>query len=241
MNDPQNTAEESGVLLVDKATGWTSHDVVQFIRRRFRFRKVGHCGTLDPTATGLLVVVIGRATKLSARFTNQDKTYQGIMTLGIETSTDDSEGEVVAEHDPSGVTKEDILRAFEQFTGEIEQIPPMTSAVKKGGRPLYKLARKGVEVEREPKRVVIHSLELLGFRPPDVEFQLHCSKGTYVRTLCADIGRTLGCGAYLKELRRLASGRFRVEDAVPVEDMKQWEREQVLDAMIPLDRIFAYL
>jgi len=237
----QAVLAESGILLVDKPVGWTSHDVVQFVRKRFRFRKVGHCGTLDPTATGLLVLVLGRATKLSARLTNQDKVYRGVMELGVETSTDDSEGEVIARRDASGVTRESLEEAFDRFTGEIEQIPPMTSAVKKGGRPLYKLARKGVEIDREPKRVVIHELQLLDFRPPEVEFELHCSKGTYVRTLCADIGRDLGCGAYLKTLRRLASGRFRVEDAVPVEDMKNWERDQVLAAMIPLERVFTYL
>ncbi|NOY79693.1 MAG: tRNA pseudouridine(55) synthase TruB [Kiritimatiellaeota bacterium] len=240
-NPAVNIPPESGILLVDKPEEWTSHDVVNCVRRRFRIRKVGHCGTLDPAATGLLVLVLGRATKLSGRLSGQDKVYSGAMRLGIETDSQDRDGKVVAESDPSGVTREQLEDAFESFTGEILQVPPMVSAVKKDGRPLYKLARKGIEIEREPRPVTIHSLRLLGFDPPDVEFEVHCSKGTYVRTLCADIGKALGCGAHLHSLRRTRSGKFKLEDAVPVSEIKQWEMDQLLETIIPLVRVFQYL
>jgi len=240
MIDPKTLAE-SGVLLVDKPVEWTSHDVVNCVRRRFRVKKVGHCGTLDPNATGLLVVVLGKATKLSEKLSGQDKTYEGILRLGAETSTQDREGEVTATGDPAGVTQAAIEAAFDQFRGELSQIPPMVSAIKKDGKPLYKLARKGIEVEREPRQITIHELELLGVDIPDVRFRVRCSKGTYVRTLCADIGRLLGCGGHLYELRRLQSGRFDLTNCHSIAAIKTWEREQLLENMIPLARIFPYL
>lgn len=242
MNNPaERVPPESGILLVDKPAEWTSHDVVNCVRRRFRVKKVGHCGTLDPAATGLLVLVLGRATKLSGRLSGQDKVYSGILRLGIETDSQDRDGKIVAEQDPSAITREQCEEVFERFTGEIQQIPPMVSAVKKDGRPLYKLARKGIEVEREPRDIMIHSLKLLDFRLPDVEFEVCCSKGTYVRTLCADIGRDLGCGAYLEALRRNRSGKFKIEDAYAMDAIKQWEREELMEAIIPLVRVFQYL
>lgn len=235
------TRAESGVLLVDKAEGWTSHDVVNCIRGRFRVKKVGHCGTLDPMATGLLVLVLGRATKLSAQLSGQDKWYEGVIRLGVETSTHDREGEVLATHDCSGVSAEAVRQAFAAFQGELMQIPPMVSAIKKNGKPLYKLARKGIEIEREPRPIKVHRFEPLGIDLPDVPFRLHCSKGTYVRTLCDDLGRALGCGAHLYSLRRTRSGTFRLKDAVSIDAIKTWERRDLLDRMIPLQRVLSQL
>lgn len=232
---------ESGVILIDKPVGWTSHDVVNCIRRRFRIKKVGHCGTLDPNATGLLVVVFGYATKLSAKFSPQDKVYRGTMRLGIATHTQDAEGNVVEEHDPSDVTLDQIRDVVGDFLGDIEQVPPMVSAVKKDGKPLYKLARKGEEVEREPRPIRVERMDVLGFEPPDVAFEIACSKGTYVRTLCHDIGQQLGCAAYLHELRRMQSGRFRVEDALTMDLVKTWERDDFLEHKIALDALLDYV
>lgn len=232
---------ESGILLVDKPVDWTSHDVVNCVRGRFRIRKVGHCGTLDPIATGLLVLVLGRATKLSDRLTTQDKTYTGTMRLGIETFTEDSAGEVTATADTSGITPDQIQRVAAAFLGETEQVPPMVSAIKKDGTPLYKLARKGQVVEREPRRITIRSLELERIEIPDVDFTVACSKGTYVRTLCADIGRQLGCGAHLLNLRRLRSGGFDVADAHGAEEIKTWAREKLLEHVIPLGEVLLML
>jgi len=240
MIDPRVLAE-GGILLVDKPEAWTSHDVVNCVRRRFRIDKVGHCGTLDPNATGLLVVVLGRATKLAGRLSGQDKTYCGSMRLGVETSTQDREGEVTATRDVVGVTPERIEEVVSHFRGDLQQIPPMVSAVKKDGRPLYKLARKGIEVEREPRPVHISELSITGIELPFVHFRVVCSKGTYVRTLCADIGRELGCGAHLHALRRLASGRFSLDGAVTIDAIKSWEREQLFAHMIPLTRVLPYL
>ena len=236
MIDPKVLAE-SGILLVDKPSEWTSHDVVNCIRRRFSVRKVGHCGTLDPAATGLLVVVLGRATRLSSRLTSQDKVYAGTMRLGVETFSEDRDGEVVATADTSRVTPDQIREVAARYEGEIMQVPPMVSAKKKDGKPLYKLARRGETVEREPRRVVVHYLKILNIAVPDVEFEVSCSKGTYVRTLCADMGRDLECGAHLLELRRLRSGAFNVADAHTMDEIKQWERDQLLDALMPLPQV----
>jgi tRNA pseudouridine55 synthase len=237
MIDPK-VAAESGALLVDKAPEWTSHDVVNLVRRRFGFRKVGHCGTLDPGATGLLVVVLERATKLSAQLMGGDKLYEGTLRLGVETFSQDSDGEVTATHELGPLTAEDVCAAAAGFVGDIQQIPPMVSAVKQNGQPLYKRARRGQVVEREPRSVTVHAFEILRVELPDVSFRVKCSKGTYVRTLAADLGTRLGCGAHLCGLRRLASGPFQVEDAVPVAELKSWDdRERVLSAMIPMQEL----
>ena len=240
MIDPRTLAE-SGILLVDKPETWTSHDVVNCIRRRFKVAKVGHCGTLDPNATGLLVIVLGRATKLAGRLSGQDKVYSGTMCLGVETSTQDREGTVTATREVGPLTPERIEEEAAHFRGDIQQIPPMVSAVKKDGRPLYKLARKGIEIERDPRPVRISELTFTGYELPFVHFRVVCSKGTYVRTLCADLGTRLGCGAHLHALRRLASGRFSVDGAVTIDTIKTWEREHLLANMIPLTQVLAYL
>jgi tRNA pseudouridine55 synthase len=238
--DPQTLAE-SGILLVDKPTEWTSHDVVNCVRRRFRLKKVGHCGTLDPGATGLLVLLIGKATKLSGKFMGQDKAYEGVIRLGAETSTQDAEGEVTATHPVADFAAEDVAEAAARYVGQTEQIPPMVSAVKKDGKRLYKLARQGIEVEREPRAISIHLFEITGVALPDVHFRLRCSKGTYVRTLAADLGADLGCGGHLHSLRRTGSGRFDVTQAFPMDTVKTWEREDLMQHMIPLHRMVDYV
>ncbi len=238
MTDP--LLQQSGVLLVDKPTDWTSHDVVKFVRR-FGIKKVGHCGTLDPNATGLLVLVLGRATKLSQRFSGQKKTYEGCMELGKTTTSQDAQGDLVEERDWSHVTETQVHEIMSEFVGDIMQVPPMVSALKRGGRKLYELARKGIEVEREPRPVTIHELDLQNVTLPEVRFRVHCSKGTYVRTLCADVGERLGCGAHLKTLRRTASGIFTVDKAFPMEDIKTWNADDLYENFIPLEQAVNYL
>jgi tRNA pseudouridine55 synthase len=230
-------APESGVLLVDKAPDWTSHDVVNFIRR-FGFKKVGHCGTLDPAATGLLILVIGRATKLSSTLSGDDKRYSGTIRLGIETDSQDAQGKVVAEHDWSHVSEADLRQAFAAFVGEQQQIPPMVSAIKIRGKKLYEHARKGEVIDRPPRDIVIHSIDVSRVDLPEADFDVKSSKGTYIRTLCADVGSRLGCGAHLQSLRRTESGRFSVDNAFPILDIKgAWNRETVTENMIPLEQL----
>jgi tRNA pseudouridine55 synthase len=223
-----------GVLLVDKPAGMTSHDVVDRVRRHFGFKKVGHCGTLDPAATGLLILVIERATKLQDRLMSDDKTYEGTMLLGVSTDSQDADGEVIAEKPVPPLTEEDIDRAFAKFRGDLQQVPPMVSAVKHQGTPLYKLARKGKTVEREPRLVHIYDLRVLGLELPRVQLRVACTKGTYVRTLCSDIGDLLGCGAHLYELRRLRSGDFDVKDAHSLKTILEQTREQLKAFIIPI-------
>ena len=221
--------DRSGVLLVNKPTEWTSHDVVAFVRSRFNVPKVGHCGTLDPAATGLLVVVLGKFTKLSQKFSGEDKVYEGTIMLGRETDSQDMDGNVIRESDPSGVTEQMLRDTFAGFVGDIEQIPPMVSAVKKGGERLYELARKGQEIEREAKPITIHSITMDRIELPYADFTVSCSKGTYIRTLCADVGAKLGCGACLYRLNRIRSGEFDLENAVTVEEMKNWTQDDLND------------
>jgi len=234
---PSRQDPVDGLLLVDKPEGLTSHDVVDRIRRRFRFRKVGHGGTLDPMATGLLVLLIGRGTRLSERIMSSDKVYEGAMRLGARTDTEDVDGRIVAEADPSGVTEEALRAAMARREGDQLQTPPMVSAVKKDGVPLYKLARRGQTVERAARLIHVYEFTLLGFEPPRARFRLACTKGTYVRTLCADIGEELGCGAFLESLRRTAAGVFRVADAHPLSALLELELPDLLDRVIPAHRI----
>ena len=224
--------EHNGILLVDKDPEWTSHDVVNLVRRRFNVKKVGHAGTLDPAATGLLVLLLGKATKSSQTFSQSDKTYSGEILFGIETDSQDLDGEVVAEKDASLLTEEMVSETLASFTGPQLQTPPMVSAVKVGGKKLYELAREGKIVERDPREIMIHSLEILDFNLPVVSFEVACSKGTYVRTLCADIGGKLGCGAALKSLRRTKSGDFSVENAHRLDDIKTWTQDDLLNALV---------
>ncbi|MBM3858556.1 MAG: tRNA pseudouridine(55) synthase TruB [Verrucomicrobia bacterium] len=223
-----------GVLLVDKPPLLTSHDVVDRIRRHFGFHKVGHCGTLDPAATGLLVIVLERATKLQERLMIEDKTYEGTLKLGIATDSQDADGEVIAEKNVPPLTAADLEAVFKKFTGDIQQMPPMVSAKKIAGVPLYKLARKGKTVERELRNVHIYDFRLLKFALPDAEFRVTCTKGTYVRTLCHDIGDQLGCGGHLSTLRRTRSGRFDVKDAHKLNELLLLNRQELQPCIIPI-------
>lgn len=218
-----------GILIVDKPKGITSHDVVDFIRRRFRIKKVGHSGTLDPLATGILVILVGKATKISNKLMSQNKEYEVVMTLGKRTDTGDADGKVIAEGgDFSGVSMDSIKAALAGFTGQISQVPPMTSAVRHKGKKLYELARQGIEVEREARPISIFSLDLLGYSRPDVRLRIKCSKGTYVRVLCDDIGKALGCGAYVSQIKRTASGDFSIKDAVDFEKIRDTSRQDFI-------------
>ena len=213
-----------GVLLVDKPKGWTSFDVVNMVRSRFNIPKVGHCGTLDPAASGLLVLMLGRFTKLSQKFSGEDKVYQSDMLLGTETDSQDMDGKITAENDYSQITEEQVKEVIASFLGEQEQIPPMFSAKKQDGKRLYKLARQGIEVEREAKQINIESIDIEEIDLPHVKFTVKCSKGTYIRTLCSDMGKKLGCGAVLFDLRRTLSGKFDLNDAMTVDVLKSWEQ-----------------
>ena len=208
-----------GLLLVDKPSGPTSHDIVAQIRRRFRIAKVGHGGTLDPMATGLLVILLGKGTKISERVMGHDKTYAGTFRLGLETDSQDADGRVVAEKDASAVTADQVRAQMQARLGDQLQTPPMVSAIKLNGVPLYKLARKGETVERQPKLIHVYRFELLEFTPPDVRFVVECTKGTYVRTLAHDIGQALGVGGHLCQLRRTRIGRIDVANAFALDDL----------------------
>lgn len=240
MNFPEPFTRD-GVLLVDKPVDWTSHDVVNCVRGRFKIKKVGHAGTLDPNATGLVVLLLGKGTKLSNQIMGGDKTYTGVIRLGVTTSSLDAVGEVTSTASTDAVTAEAVLEAAKKYVGDIEQIPPMVSALKKDGKRLYALARKGVEVERPPRPVTIHSFAVSAAHLPDVDFSVTCSKGTYVRTLADDLGRDLGCGGHLLSLRRIASGKFSVENAHAVETIKTWECDDLMNHYIPLSDLKEYL
>ena len=202
-----------GILIINKPAGITSHDVVDRIRRRFSIKRVGHAGTLDPMATGVLVMLLGRATKQALSFIEDDKEYIATLFLGSRTDTQDSTGKVIEEKDVNGLDIDFLKKTLASFLGAIEQIPPMVSAKKYKGQKLYKLARKGKSVDRKPCRIKIHELKLLSFSSPEIIFRTRCSKGTYVRTLCEDIGSVLGYPAHMSGLTRTRSGRFSLEEA----------------------------
>jgi tRNA pseudouridine55 synthase len=211
-----------GILTVDKPQSFTSHDVVALIRKRFGLKKVGHAGTLDPMATGLLIILIGSYTKRSSEFLNHDKEYEAVMTLGAVSDTGDAWGSIT-QRGLRDIPLQEIEAVFKRFSGHIDQAVPAYSAKKVNGRKLYELARKGIEVKVEPKSVVIHSIKITDAKLPKVSFTVRCSKGTYVRQLCADIGEALGCGAYMSALRRTASGGISVEGAITVEQIKKMD------------------
>jgi len=211
----------NGILIVDKPQGMTSHAVVGRVRRLFGLRKVGHAGTLDPLATGVLVVALGQATRILQYLMEENKTYRASLLLGMKTDTQDSEGQVIETHETSHLGTEQILDVCMSMVGSIDQLPPMYSALKKDGVPLYKLARQGIEVVRTARTVTIFSLQSLTVQSPHVSFDVCCSKGTYVRTLCHDIGAKLGCGAHLTSLRRLQSAPFTEDDAVTLDEIER--------------------
>jgi tRNA pseudouridine55 synthase len=213
--------KKEGVLLINKPKGITSHDVVDIVRRRLRIRRVGHAGTLDPLAEGLLIILVGRYTKLFSRFVNFDKEYSGVMKLGEVTTTGDSQGDIVKRNSFSDIGEDKIREVFLSFTGEIQQVPPMVSALRVGGRRLYNLARRGIVVERPPRKVTIHSLRILRIDIPYIEFSVHCSKGTYVRKLAEDIGESLSCGAHMVKILRRSIGPFALNEAITVDDIHE--------------------
>ncbi|MDD5705589.1 MAG: tRNA pseudouridine(55) synthase TruB [Kiritimatiellae bacterium] len=230
------TGRYDGVLLVDKPAGPTSHDVVAAIRRTFRFEKVGHGGTLDPNATGLLVILLGKGTSLSNMVMGSDKHYAGDMLVGTVTDSQDTDGTVLERKPCDGVTAEQLRERMTALVGDSYQVPPMVSAIKKAGVPLYKLARKGQDVPREPRLVHVYSFRLHSWQPPLAHFDVVCGKGTYVRTLCHDVGQALGCGACLQSLRRIQSGRLNVADAMPLEQILTLDREALAERVIPYYR-----
>ena len=232
-----NAAAPDGVLLVDKAEGMTSHDVVALVRRRLEIKKVGHCGTLDPIATGLLLLTVGRGTKIQDLLMSEDKEYSGTLLLGTATTTQDREGEVIATHPVPSLSEEQIRDAFDKFRGDFYQMPPMVSAIKHGGVPLYKLAREGKTVEREPRLVHVYRYSIDRLNLPEIDFTVVCSKGFYVRTYVHDIGEILGCGAHLKNLRRTKSGRFGLDRAITIDQIKNSAREEILKRMLSLPEV----
>ncbi len=226
-----------GVLLIDKGQDMTSHDVVAVARRTLGIKKIGHCGTLDPMATGLLILVVGRATKIQDLLMSEDKEYVGTLTLGTSTSTQDRQGEDLEVREVPDLSREEIEAAFDKYKGDFYQTPPMVSAIKRDGVPLYKLARKGQTVEREPRLVHVYHYEIQDVSLPVVEFRVVCSKGFYVRTYAHDIGESLGCGAHLSDLRRTRSGRFDLERSVTFEQLKEGPRDAIVDAMLSLPEV----
>jgi tRNA pseudouridine55 synthase len=226
-----------GILLMDKAEGMTSHDVVALVRRCLGIKKVGHCGTLDPIATGLLLITIGRGTKVQDLLMSEDKEYAGTLVLGITTTTQDREGEIVDERSVPSFDENQVRAAFEKFRGDFYQLPPMVSAKKHGGVPLYKLARQGKVVEREPRLVHVYRYTVDRIALPEIDFSVVCSKGFYVRTYAHDIGEALGCGAHLKSLRRIKSGRFDVTNAVNVDEIKNKPAEEIARHVLSLPEV----
>ena len=224
-----------GIVIVDKPQDWTSQDVVSKLRGVFQTRRIGHGGTLDPMATGVLPVFVGRATRGVEFFEHAEKTYEAVLRLGLHTDTEDITGTVLAEKEVN-ITAEQFLSVLENFRGQIQQIPPMYSAIKVNGQKLCDLARKGREVERQPRTITIHKLECLEFTGKTARLLVHCSKGTYIRTLCKDIGEALGCGGCMESLRRVTAGEYTIENAVPLQTLI--ESSDPSGCLLPVDSMF---
>ena len=225
----------NGIVIIDKPEGWTSQDVVSKLRGVFKTRRIGHGGTLDPMATGVLPVFVGRATRGVEFFEHAEKVYETVLKPGITTDTEDITGTVLTEQD-AFVTGEMVETALPKFRGEIMQVPPMYSALKVNGQKLYELARKGKEVERQPRPITIHELTLLGMDAEGIRLRVHCSKGTYIRTLCKDIGEALGCGGCMASLRRVQAGEYTIEEAVSLDALVSAEHPE--DFLRPVDSMF---
>ena len=225
----------NGIVIVDKPSGWTSQDVTARLRRVFNTRRIGHGGTLDPMATGVLPVFVGRATRGVEFFEHAEKTYETVLRLGITTDTEDISGTVLTEREVF-VTGSGLEEVLSRFRGEILQVPPMYSALKVNGQKLYDLARKGKEVERQPRPVTIHELTLLGMEADGIHLRVRCSKGTYIRTLCKDIGQALGCGGCMAALRRVSAGEYTIEEAVPLQTLLETETPEAY--LRPVDSMF---
>ena len=229
-----------GAILIDKPAGCTSHDVVDRLRRTFGIRKVGHCGTLDPAATGLLILLLGQATRLSEKFMAADKVYEGQLKLGEATDSYDADGQITGSLPVPPLTLDQLNGETPAFLGDLQQTPPMVSAVKIRGVPLYKMARKGLEVERQPRLIHIYNFRFTAYEEPIARFRLACTKGTYVRSIAHDLGQKLGCGAHLTGLRRLASGKFDVADARPLATVLAWNEETLVRHVIPFLKLKSY-
>jgi len=229
----QPPREMEGILLVDKPRDHTSHDVVARLRGKLKMKRIGHAGTLDPMATGLLVILVGKATKVSQYLVGLDKEYEGTIELGKVTDTQDADGEVMETRPVPPLTDADVLAAVKTFLGDQYQMPPMYSAIKIAGVPLYKSARKGEEIEREPRFIRVMSWEVLRYATPRIDFRLTCTKGTYVRTLAHDLGAKLGCGAHLSALRRTATDKFRVDQALTLEQIQALTLAEIEQRLIP--------
>lgn len=212
---------KDGLLIIDKPAGLTSHDVVDLIRKKLKIKRVGHSGTLDPVATGVLVLLVGRATKLFAKFVHFDKEYEATLRLGIVTSTGDSAGTVIFEKDAAGLSEKRIRDIFTEFVGDRHQVPPMVSAIKHKGRRLYELARRGIEVDRPARPIKIYDLKITRLEVPEVDFYVKCSKGTYIRRLGEEIGEKLGVGGSISRIRRISLGPFHIHEAVRLEDVHE--------------------
>lgn len=232
----QPAKELEGVLLVDKPTDHTSHDVVARLRGKLHMKRIGHAGTLDPMATGLLVILIGKATRISQYLMSVEKRYTGTVTLGAVTNTQDAEGDVLETRPVPALSEEQVQAALRGFVGDQYQMPPMFSAVKINGQPLYKSARKGAEVEREPRFIRVISFALTRWASPEIDFDVHCTKGTYVRTLAHDLGQRLGCGGHLSALRRTMSGDLTLADATPLEELLKMSVAEIDARLIPVHR-----
>lgn len=226
--------EIEGVLLVDKPSDHTSHDVVARLRRKLNMRRIGHAGTLDPMATGLMILLIGKATKISQYLISLDKEYEGTIELGKVTDSQDGDGEVLSTLPVPALTEDELRAAMTTFMGDQYQIPPMFSAIKIDGVPLYKTARKGGEVEREPRFIRVMSFELTRFGLPRFDFRMRCTKGTYVRTIAHDLGQKLGCGAHLAALRRTATDKFKLADALTLDQIEALSLPEIEKRLIPV-------
>ena len=225
----------NGIVIIDKPQGWTSQDVTARLRRVFNTRRIGHGGTLDPMATGVLPVFVGRGTRGVEFFEHAEKTYETVLQLGITTDTEDITGTVLTRCD-AFVTGQMLEQVLERFRGDIMQVPPMYSALKVNGQKLYDLARKGKEVEREPRPVTIHELTLLGMEADGIRLRVRCSKGTYIRTLCKDIGQALGCGGCMAALKRVSAGAYTIDEAVPLQTLLEEENPEKY--LRPVDSMF---
>lgn len=227
----------NGILLVDKPIGWTSHDVVDFIRKKFKINKAGHGGTLDPIAMGLLVVFLGSATKSAKLFENDPKEYVSVMGLGYETFTNDGTGKIIDSRKMEYIPKDLIIDTFSRFTGKIEQAPPLVSAIKHKGKRLYKLAMAGKEIDPSPRIREIFCLDILHYHFPYIMFRIECSKGTYVRKLCSDIGIKMGCYGYMSSLIRTKSGDFNLSNALTIPILRKLNSEELKKYIIDVSRI----
>lgn len=225
----------NGIIVINKPQDWTSHDCVAVMRRATGIKRIGHTGTLDPMATGVLPICIGTATRIMEYMDLNWKTYRATLKLGIETDTEDIWGEVISEKSTEGISKEQIVQVVNSFIGEIEQIPPKYSALKVNGKKLYEYARAGQEVKIKSRKITVKEIIINDISGDNVDLTITCSKGTYIRTICSDIGKKLGCGATMSSLVRTASGIFKLKDAIEIEDIKKMSKEEILDRLIDTD------